>query len=65
MIQLIHFENGLKSFETDEEFITFTQLIFKENEEDEEEKYMLIEPETVKECKEYVETYCGNFELVS
>jgi hypothetical protein len=58
--------DGVKwEFKTDEEFISFTQAIFNENELSgaTEIEDMPEYPETFDECENYIENYCGNLLL--
>jgi hypothetical protein len=60
MITVKHFENGDKTFETEKEFISFVQMIFTEN-GDEEHMPM---PQDAQQCAKYVANFCGNFQMV-
>lgn len=52
----------LISTTVDIEFIEFVQLIFKENED--EDDMVLTEPINVSEAKDYINTYCDNLNLI-
>jgi hypothetical protein len=62
MTILEHFENGKLEFKSSADFIEYVQLLFKENEEDNE--VGLVMPRTYNECVLYVYAYCGNFEVI-
>lgn len=45
----------VKNFDTDQEFIEYTKSVFKENEEPDTP---LLEPQSIDDCKSYLEAYC-------
>src|ERR1700759_2098566 len=60
--------DGVKwEFNTDEDFISFTQGIYTENELTgaTESDDIPVRPETFEECEHYIEEYCGNLLLVT
>ena len=60
-------DNVKWEFDTDEQLIAFTQVIYNENEltgaTDIED--IPIRPTTFEECESYIENYCGNLLLVT
>ena len=56
MIQIEHFETGIKTFENNVDFLNFTQTIFIEN----EDWTNMSPPSTFDECKAYINEYCDN-----
>jgi ribosomal protein S2 len=53
---LIHFENELKTFADDKQFIMFVNLIADENED-----FFIIG--TRDQAEKYIENYCDNWEM--
>lgn len=60
-------DNVKWEFNTDEEFIIFTQGIYKENEltEATEPEDVPNKPETFEECEKYIHEYCSNLLLIT
>jgi len=56
-------DNVKWEFDTDEQFIGFTQGIYMENEAETEPEDMPEYPETFEECEHYINEYCGNLLL--
>jgi hypothetical protein len=57
----------VKTFTTDEEFINYARIIYKENEESEEDDpcYPLFHwlPENIQQATEYIHEWCDDLEL--
>lgn len=60
IFKLEHFENGIKEFKTNNDFILFVQSVYVENEDWME----LQEPKTIEDCVIYIRDYCDNFKMV-
>lgn len=62
---IIHFEDGVKIFDNNDDFINFVKKLWFENEKDDIEPVdIILRPlETYQDCLIYLMMYCGNFEL--
>jgi hypothetical protein len=60
MIKVRHFENGVKLFETDKEFLSWANLIFAENEEGDD---TLTPPQDIEEAARYIAHYCQEWDM--
>jgi hypothetical protein len=56
-----HYENGIKRFLSNEEFVKFCQVLFGENEKNDT---ALTRPETYIEALEYMRIYCDGFTII-
>lgn len=63
---ITNIDNVKWDFDTDEEFIKFTQGIYTENELTgaTEVGDIPVKPITFEDCEEYIQDYCGNLLLV-
>lgn len=65
MRTVTNIDNIKKSFETDEDFLNYVQMIYRENEEgqpyDSEIHWL---PENIQQATEYIVEYCPDLELV-
>lgn len=65
MRTVTNIDNIKKSFETDEDFLNYVQMIYKENEEgqpyDSEIHWL---PTNIQQATEYIVEYCPDLELV-
>lgn len=60
MIKVKHFENGIKTFQSEKEFIMWVNGIFGENEEDK----TLSPPKDAEEAGRYIAHYCDNWTMI-
>jgi len=50
----------ISNFNTEKEFVDFTTVIIDENDDSNE-----FSVNTIKDCEDYINTYCENLEIIS